>query len=125
MRRAMLARPSGPCHTAYMPAITASNTCAVHTLDVAFSRRMCCSRVWSAMRSAGRPAESRLPPVMRAGRIGLELSLRAEDAARQHALDLVLRGEERGMRPAVAKRHAEALRVADAHVCAPLARRRE
>jgi hypothetical protein len=47
--------PSGPCHTAYMPAMTASRTCAVQMLLVAFSRRMCCSRVCSARRSAGRP----------------------------------------------------------------------
>ena len=39
--------PAGPCHTAYMPAMTASNTCAVQMFDVAFSRRMCCSRVCS------------------------------------------------------------------------------
>jgi hypothetical protein len=31
-----------------MLAITAGSTCAVQMLDVAFSRRMCCSRVCSA-----------------------------------------------------------------------------
>jgi hypothetical protein len=49
-RSAMARRPSGPCHTAYMPAITASRTCAVQMLEVARSRRMCCSRVCSARR---------------------------------------------------------------------------
>jgi len=33
-----------------MLAITASSTCAVQMFDVAFSRRMCCSRVCSARR---------------------------------------------------------------------------
>ena len=110
MRRAIAVSPSAPCHTAYMLAITASSTCAVHTLLVAFSRRMCCSRVCSAMRSAGCPLASRLTPMMRPG---------------QRALELVARGEERRVRSAVAERHAESLRVADADVGAPLARRRE
>jgi hypothetical protein len=49
--RAAIARsPSGPWYTAYMPAITASSTCAVQMLLVAFSRRMCCSRVCNASR---------------------------------------------------------------------------
>ena len=43
-------RPAGPCHTAYMLAITASSTWAVQMLEVAFSRRMCCSRVCRARR---------------------------------------------------------------------------
>ena len=34
----------------FFDAITASNTCAVQMFEVAFSRRMCCSRVCSAMR---------------------------------------------------------------------------
>ena len=55
---AMRFSPSGPCHTAYMPAITASSTCAVQMFEVAFSRRMCCSRVCSASRIAGWPAAS-------------------------------------------------------------------
>src|SRR5438445_532835 len=46
----MRRRPSGPWYTAYMLAITASSTCAVQMLLVAFSRRMCCSRVCRAMR---------------------------------------------------------------------------
>jgi hypothetical protein len=36
-----------------MPAMLASSTCEVQMLELAFSRRMCCSRVCSAMRSAG------------------------------------------------------------------------
>ena len=51
------------------------------------------------------------------------IAAHADDAARQHAFELVLRGEERRVRPAVAQRDAEALRVADADVRAPLARR--
>ena len=42
-----------------MLAMIASSTWAVQMLLVAFSRRMCCSRVCSAMRSAGSPRESR------------------------------------------------------------------
>ena len=42
--------PTGPWYTAYMDAITASSTCAVQMFEVAFSRRMCCSRVCSARR---------------------------------------------------------------------------
>ena len=45
----------------------ASSTCAVQMFDVAFSRRMCCSRVCRASRSAGRPAVSVLTPTMRPG----------------------------------------------------------
>src|SRR5438046_1232161 len=50
-----------------MLAITARSTCAVQMLLVAFSRRMCCSPVCSAMRSAGRPAASGDTPMMRPG----------------------------------------------------------
>jgi hypothetical protein len=42
--------PFGPWKTAYIDAMTASRACAVQTLEVAFSRRICCSRVWSARR---------------------------------------------------------------------------
>ena len=47
---AIAASPSGPWYTAYIAAITASSTCAVQMLLVAFSRRMCCSRACSASR---------------------------------------------------------------------------
>src|SRR3546814_7942926 len=50
-----------------MDAITASSTCAVQMLDVAFSRRMCCSRVWSASRVAGLPRLSMETPTSRPG----------------------------------------------------------
>ena len=103
-------RPSGPWYTAYMLAITASSTCAVQMFDVAFSRRMCCSRVCSASRYAGSP---------------LRVDGDADEAAGQRALELVARREEAGVRAAVAHRHAEALRRADHRVGAPFARRRE
>ena len=45
MRWAIALSPSGPWNTAYIDAITASSACAVQTFEVAFSRRMCCSRV--------------------------------------------------------------------------------
>ena len=67
IRRAIRCSPSGPCHTPYMPAIFASKTCAVQILDVAFSRRMCCSRVCNVRRNAGRPAVSVLTPTSRPG----------------------------------------------------------
>ena len=44
-RSAIRASPSGPWWMAYIDAITASSTCEVQMLEVAFSRRMCCSRV--------------------------------------------------------------------------------
>ena len=49
----------------------------------------------------------------------------AHDPPRQVALVLLLRGEERGVRPAVAHRHPEALGRAERHVRAELARRAE
>ena len=79
-------------------------------LLVAFSRRMCCSRVCSASRSAGRP-----PAVDR----------HADEPAGQRPLVRVAAREERGVRSAVAERHAEALRGADDDVGADLARRPE
>ena len=45
IRSAMRRRPSGPCQLAYRPAMFASSTWAVQMFEVAFSRRMCCSRV--------------------------------------------------------------------------------
>ena len=61
-RAAMAFRPSGPWYTAYDAATLASSACAVQMLDVALSRRMCCSRVCIAMRSAGLLLESRDTP---------------------------------------------------------------
>jgi hypothetical protein len=102
--------PSGPCHTAYIPAITASSTCAVHTLLVAFSRRMCCSRVCSAMRSAGFPSASRLTPMMRPGIDRLNSSLVAKNAA---------------CGPPYPIGTPKRCELPTGHVRAPLARRRE
>jgi len=44
------AQALGPWYTAYIEATTASRTWAVQMLEVALSRRMCCSRVWRARR---------------------------------------------------------------------------
>ncbi len=73
--------PSGPWYTAYIDAITASSTCAVQTLLVALSRRMCCSRVCSAIRSAGSPVESFDTPINRPGMWRLYSSRVAKNAA--------------------------------------------
>ena len=62
-----LRQPVGPCHTAYMEAITASSTWAVQMFDVAFSRLICCSRVCSASRQAGAPRASMETPTSRPG----------------------------------------------------------
>ncbi len=77
----MRVSPSGPCQTAYIPAMTASSTCAVQMLLVAFSRRMCCSRVCSASRIAGCPAASCDTPTRRPGITRLNLSCVAKNAA--------------------------------------------
>ena len=63
----MAASPCGPWYTAYMLAVTASSTWAVQMLEVAFSRRMCCSRVCSASRYACVPCASRETPTSRPG----------------------------------------------------------
>ena len=81
MRVAIRVRPSGPCQTANMPAMLASSTWAVQMFEVAFSRRMCCSRVWSAMRSAVRPRLSTETPMIRPGIARLCASLVAKKAA--------------------------------------------
>src|SRR3546814_2428889 len=69
--------PLGPCQTAYMPDMTASRTCAVQMFDVAFSRRICCSRVCSAKRRAGAPWLSLDTPTRRPGMVRLNASLQA------------------------------------------------
>ena len=78
-------------------------------LDVAFSRRMCCSRVCSASRYAGRPTASTETPTSRPGMRALEALPHAHVA---------------GVRATEAHRHAEALGGADGDVGAPLPRRR-
>ena len=49
----------------------------------------------------------------------------ADQTARHLALEFVAHGEVRRVRAAETNRHAKALRVADGHVRAPFARRRE
>ena len=80
-RSAMVRSRSGPWYTAYIPAITASSTWAVQMLDVAFSRRMCCSRVCSAMRNAVRPRASTETPMILPGVWRLYASRVAKNAA--------------------------------------------
>ena len=106
-RPAMRFSPSGPWYTAYIDATTASSTCAVQMLLVAFSRLMCCSRVCSASRSATCPASSLDTPTRRPG------SERAFAA---------LRRDEPGVRAAEAERDAEPLCRSDDDVRALLAR---
>lgn len=75
--------------------------------EVAFSRRMCCSRVCSASRYAGAPSASTETPTRRPGRE------RFEAGADRH---------EAGVRAAVEQRHAEALGRADHDVRPGLSR---
>ena len=63
---------------AYIAATTAGRTWAVQMFDVAFSRRMCCSRVCKAKRYAGRPAASTLTPTSRPGSERLKVSRQAK-----------------------------------------------
>ena len=85
-------------------AITASSTCAVQILLVAFSRRMCCSRVCNASRR---------------GRGAGGILAHADEAARHLPLQRVLGGEEGGVRATETHRHAEALGRADHDVPRP------
>ncbi len=59
------------------------------------------------------------------GGVAVRVDRHADDAAGRLAHVLLERGEERGVRTAVAQRHAEALRVAEDDVGAHLSRRRE
>ena len=59
----------------------ASSTWAVQMLEVAFSRRMCCSRVWSAILNAVSPWRSWLTPMMRPGILRANASVVAKNAA--------------------------------------------
>ena len=67
IRCAIARSPSGPWKTAYIDAITASSACAVQTFEVAFSRRMCCSRVCRLSRYARLPRASIDTPTIRPG----------------------------------------------------------
>ena len=66
-RSAIVRNRSGPWYTAYIAAITASSTWAVQMFEVAFSRRICCSRVCNAMRNAVLPCASTDTPMIRPG----------------------------------------------------------
>ena len=93
-RRAIRVRPSGPCQTAYMPAMTASSTCAVQMLR---GRLLAADVLLAGLQ---RHAQRRLAAAV---------DRDADDPARHGALVRVLGGEEGGVRPAIAHRHAEAL----------------
>ena len=88
--------------------MTASSTCAVQMFEVAFSRRMCCSRV------------CRREPV---GGVAGGVLRDADEAAGQLALETRAHGHVAGVRTAEAHRNAEALRGADRDIRAELARR--
>src|SRR5699024_12607638 len=60
----------------------ASSTWEVQMLEFAFSRRICCSRVCIAMRSAVLPAASFDTPIIRPGIERLYSSFAAKNAAR-------------------------------------------
>ena len=92
-----------------MLAVTASSTWAVQMLEVAFSRRMCCSRVCSASRKRRRAVDVLGDPDQPPG---------------QRPLQSGPDRDEPGVRAAVEQRHAEPLAGADSDVGAPLPRRR-
>ena len=50
-----------------MTPASALSVCAVVMLCVAFSRRMCCSRVWSVSTKPRRPSASVVSPAIRPG----------------------------------------------------------
>ena len=92
------ASPSGPCHTAYMPAMLASSTCAVQMFD---------GRLLPAdVLLTGLQGEAQRRP---AGGVGAD----ADQAPGQRPGVGVAGGQERGVRAAEAHRHAEALGRAD------------
>ncbi len=80
-RVAMARMPSAPWYTANMLAMTAGKTCEVQMLLVAFSRRMCCSRVCSARRNAVWPWQSRETPTRRPGILRVNSLRVAKNAA--------------------------------------------
>ena len=80
-RSAIFFKPAGPWYTAYMLAIIANNACAVQIFEVAFSRRMCCSRVCKAKRNALLPCASTDTPTKRPGILRLYASRVAMYAA--------------------------------------------
>ena len=102
--------PSGPSQHRYARPASASSVWLVVMLDVAFSRRMCCSRVWSV----------RTYP-----RFPVEVVRLADDPARQTADVLALGGHEPVVRPAVAHVVPGGLALADRERAAVVARRLE
>ena len=102
--------PSGPWYTAYIDATTASSTCAVQMLLVAFSRRMCCSR------RLQREPQRDVPGIV---------SRHTDEATRQRARVRRLRRDEPGVRAAEAERDAEPLCRSDDDVRALFARGRD
>ena len=84
----------------------ANKAWAVQMLLVAFSRRICCSRVWSVKRNAGRPRASLETPISRPGM----------------TFERVPGGKVSGMRPAIAQAAHQTLGVADGDIGTPLTR---
>ena len=95
IRSAISRKPSGPWCTAYIDAITASSTCAVQMLLVAFSRRMCCSRVCRERRIRLRP-------------VGVDRH--AHQSTRQLPFESLTHCQVPGVRAAEAERNPEPLR---------------
>ena len=90
-----------------MPA-SAFSAWLVQMFEVAFSRRMCCSRVWSVSTNPRRPSTSVVSPAMRPG----------------HAADVALAGgEEAERRTAEVEPVSERLALAERDVDAEVARR--
>ena len=85
----------------------ASKACAVQIFDVAFSRRICCSRVCNARRKAGLPCRSIDWPTSRPG---------------MRSFVSVLGRHETRVRSAKAKRNAKSLRIADRDIGTQFAR---
>ena len=59
--------PRGPSQARWIIAASAFSACAVQMLWVAFSRRMCCSRVCRARTKPRRPSTSSVSPAIRPG----------------------------------------------------------
>ena len=86
----------------------ASSACAVQMLLVAFSRRICCSRVCKREAQGRWPRESFETPTIRPGML---------------AFECIARREKRRVRPAVTQRHTKPLGAADGNVRSEFARR--
>ena len=95
--------PCGPSQASVTRPPSASSVWFVVMFDVAFSRRMCCSRVCRVEHEAA---------------LAVEVGRLADDPARHAADELRSRGEEAVVRAAVALRVADALALADRHVAA-------